>query len=61
MEGGRVPSGVAYDVFGVSCQILHSATAGAIIGATTWGQPADTVNEISDTQNILNNGVLSWD
>ncbi len=58
-EGGRVPSGVAYDVYGIACQVMQGNQA-AVAGAT-FGQPADTANEIAAAQNIINNGVLSWD
>ena len=51
-EGGRVPSGVAYDVFGVSCHI-QSGAAGNV--------PLDTQALIGDLINVQNNGVLSWD
>ncbi len=61
MEGGRVPSGVAYDVFGVACQLMHSNTAGAVVPATQFAFAADTPAEINDIQNVLNNVVLSWD
>ena len=57
-EGGRVPNGVAYDVFGIALQPAHftAATDGA-----TQGTPVDTVAEIGDLTNILANGVCTWD
>ena len=58
-EGGRVPAGVAYDVFGLGAQVLHGNQALAGAGLTL-SQPADTPAEIGDIQNIINNGVLSW-
>ena len=57
-EAGRVPSGVAYDVFGLACQIEKAdgaADAGDI------GAPIDTDATIGDLLNIQANGVLSWD
>lgn len=59
-EGGRIPSGQAYDVYGVATQIL---------GATTDGNNQiqfqdvafDNNSTIGDLTNIVNNGVLSWD
>jgi hypothetical protein len=57
-EAGRVPSGVAYDVFGIACQIEKSdstADSGNI------GAPIDADLTISDLLNIQANGVLSWD
>ena len=52
-EGGRVPSGVAYDVFGIACAI----TAGIVNTVT----PIDNDATISDLLNIQTNGVLTWD
>jgi hypothetical protein len=51
-EGGRVPSGVAYDVFGVATEISFGANAAG---------PVDQPAVISDLINIQHNGVLSWD
>ena len=58
-EGGRVPQGVAYDVFGIATQILHATNATDAPAA--FNAPADTTVEIADILNVLNNGVLSWD
>ncbi len=57
-EAGRVPSGVAYDVFGIACQVEKSdGTAdGGNIGA-----PIDVDLTVGDLLNIQSNGVLSWD
>ena len=62
-EGGRVPSGVAYDVFGISTEVsLGSRPADNSTAPTiTQGVPIDTAAEIADLTNILHNGVLSWD
>ena len=57
-EGGRVPSGSAYDVYGVACQVQGAATAD---GKTTISRPLDTDVEISDLLNVIQNGVLVWD
>ncbi len=57
-EGGRVPSGVAYDVFGVAVQVALSdgtADAGDIMN------PIDTQAKITQLMNIITNGVLTWD
>ena len=56
-EAGRVPSGVAYDVYGIACQIERCSAA----GDTSVGSPIDTAAEITDLLNIQSNGVLSWD
>ena len=59
MREAEFPSGVAYDVYGIACQVMQGSAAG--VAASTFGQPADTANEIASAQNIINNGVLSWD
>jgi len=57
-EGGRIPAGVAYSVYGIACQILQSTAAadGGDLSA-----PADTAAEVGNITNIINNGVLAWD
>jgi hypothetical protein len=57
-EGGRIPAGVAYSVYGIACQILQS-TAAADGG--TMSAPADTAVEVGNITNVMNNGVLAWD
>ena len=56
--GGQVPSGVAYDVFGVSSQVM--AQVGAAAG-TTFANSIDTQAEINELQGIVSAGVLQWD
>lgn len=58
-EGGRVPSGVAYDVFGVACQVQHAST-GTDQAATVINVAADTQALIQDLTNVINNGALRW-
>ncbi len=57
-EAGRVPSGVAYDVFGLACQIEK---ASATDDSGNIGSPIDSDLTIGDLLNIQANGVLSWD
>ena len=57
-EGGRVPSGVAYDVFGVAAEVAQSTGAA---DAGTISDPIDTQADIAQLLNIVHNGVLSWD
>ena len=60
-EGGRVPAGVAYDVFGVATE-LTSSTAVAASGAEgTISQQANTLNLVADLLNVQRNSALSWD
>ena len=59
-EGGRIPSGQAYDVYGVATQILGADNTAGLGGQ--MDEPFnDNVATVSALQNIVNNGVLSWD
>jgi hypothetical protein len=63
-EAGRIPSGQAYDVFGVAGQVMswnfatdqldETFDQGGAAGAVTLGL-------VADLQSIVNNGVLVWD
>lgn len=57
-EGGRVPSGSAYDVYGVACQVQGAKTAD---GKTTISQALNTDADVSDLLSVIQNGVLVWD
>ena len=59
-EGGRVPAGVAYDVFGIASEIV-SANQAADTAGITLATASNSVGLISDALNIQHNGVLSWD
>ncbi len=58
-EGGRVPSGVAYDVFGIACQIFETSANTDATG--NYGATIDDQASIQQLVNIQNSGVLSWD
>ncbi len=58
-EGGRIPSGVAYDVFGISCHMLQGSGTEANNG--TLSVPVAALNPVANLQNLLNNCVLTWD
>jgi len=60
-EGGRIPSGIAYDVFGIACQVGVSETNESSGTPAVLGAPIDTAGEIDSLVNIQSNGVLSWD
>lgn len=58
-EAGRVPNGQAYDVYGVAAQVLGATTSG---GAIQYQNASfNDASTILTLQNIVNNGVLSWD
>ena len=57
-EGGRVPSGSAYDVFGIACQILASDNT------ADTGDFDTNIASAALTQDLLRinqNGCLAWD
>jgi len=59
-EGGRIPSGQAYDVYGVATQVLGADNTAGLAGQ--MDEPFnDNVATVETLQNVVNNGVLSWD
>ena len=68
-EAGRIPSGQAYDVFGVAGQVMGWDQANDTLDVPFADQPAGGagvapaagLGNIADLQNVLNNGVLVWD
>ena len=63
-EGGRIPSGQAYDVFGVAAQVLAFDTNNNTLDQA-WnvsGAAGGAVQGlVNDLQNIVSNSVLVWD
>lgn len=59
-QGGTIPNGVAYDVFGVSCHIMAGSADGDASGMDFDGQ-GNTIAWIQNLVNIRYNGVLTWD
>lgn len=60
-EGGRIPAGVAYDVFGLALQVLTATTNESAGVPAQFNGAVDTAADIQDLLNILNNTVVSWD
>ena len=63
-EAGRIPSGQAYDVFGVAGQVMgwNQATDEIDVPFNTDGAAgAAVLGLVADLQNVINNGVLLWD
>ncbi|MDQ8157719.1 MAG: hypothetical protein P3A33_09870 [Gemmatimonadota bacterium] len=58
-EGGRIPSGIAFDTFGIAVQQI--ATSNQQDVGTNVGVAVDTAAEITDLVNLQNNGVIVWD
>jgi hypothetical protein len=59
-EGGRIPSGQAYDVYGVATQIMASSLAATDVNPMN-APFNDALAQVADLQNIVNTGVLQWD
>ena len=62
-EGGRVPAGVAYDVFGIASELVSDSQANDVANNVlgTLATATSSVALISDALNVQHNGVLSWD
>jgi hypothetical protein len=57
-EGGRVPSGAAYDVFGIAAQVLVSDNTA---DTGDFDTPVDSQALVGDLLRVIQNGVLAWD
>jgi len=60
-EGGRIPAGVAYDVFGIALQVLTATTNESSGTPAKFNGAVDSTADIQDLLNVLNNTVVSWD
>jgi hypothetical protein len=63
-EAGRIPSGQAYDVFGVAGQIMGYDRAADQLDVPfnrDGAAGAANLGLVADLQNVINNGVLVWD
>ncbi len=62
-EGGRIPSGIAFDCFGISASVAHSAAANDVVGGALQplATPIDNTARINNLNNIISNGVIVWD
>lgn len=58
-EGGRIPSGIAFDTFGIAVQQIATSNQNDIAGNA--GVAVDTAAEVTDLVNLQNNGVIVWD
>lgn len=56
-EGGRIPNGIAFDVFGIAAHLGVSNTT----GDSNLGFAVDTAANIQILNEILTNGIVSWD
>ena len=58
-EGGRVPAGIAYDVFGIATEIALLSDAADAAG--NFNQPIDTAADIGELVSLQHNVILQWD
>lgn len=56
-EGGRVPAGIAYDVFGIACQVGRATST----GDSALGDANSTADSVRILSEIQTNGILTWD
>jgi hypothetical protein len=59
-QGGAVPAGQSFDVFGIAAHIYAGGTTDTAAGEKSV-TPFDDDNTINQLLNVQNNGVLSWD
>lgn len=63
VSAGRVPNGVAYDVYGISCYMAEADGGGDAAGRvinTPFNDITANPDAIAQLLNIVNNGVLAW-
>lgn len=60
-EGGRVPNGQAFEVYGVAAQIMGGADATGATLATPFDNGVAGAGDVQNLINVINNGVLRWD
>ena len=60
-EAGRVPSGLAFDIYGVSALVGKGSGADDTVAAFALNQPINTNALVTELLNIQQNAVLSWD
>ena len=60
-ESGRVPSGMAFDIYGVSALVGKGSAANDGVVGFALNAPIDTQALVTELLNIQQNAVLSWD
>ena len=60
-EAGRVPSGLAFDIYGVSALIGKGSAADDTVDGFALNAPINTNALVTELLNIQQNAVLSWD
>ena len=59
-EGGRIPSGIAFDCFGISVSV-GTTNNDLDAAASTNATPINTQTRIANLNNIITNSVITWD
>lgn len=60
-EAGRVPSGLAFDIYGVSALVGKGSGADDSVANFALNQPINTNALVTELLNVQQNAVLSWD
>ena len=59
-EGGRIPSGIAFDCFGISVSV-GTTSADTDAAGSTNATPISSLTRIANLNNIITNSVITWD
>jgi hypothetical protein len=59
-EGGRIPSGIAFDCFGISVSV-GTTNNDLDAAASTNATPINSPTRIANLNNIITNSVITWD
>jgi len=60
-EGGRIPAGIAFDIFGIACQIGKAENTESSGTNALLGDVMNTAEETNQLASMQTEGVLSWD
>jgi hypothetical protein len=59
-QGGQVPAGIAYDVFGIATEVALLSNANDAAGGN-FSIPIDTQAQIAQLLNVVHNTIIQWD
>ena len=60
-EGGRIPAGIAFDIYGIACQVGRAEGAESSGTNALLGDRISTDVQVGILGSIQQNGILSWD
>ena len=58
-QGGQVPAGIAYDVFGIATEVALLSDGNDAAG--NFNVPIDTQAQIAQLLNVVHNTIIQWD